>query len=416
MAKRGLIVSYYFPPTGGGGVQRWLKFVKYLSSFGWDLTIIANDHHPPSPRDESLLKELSQEVEIVRIQNRSANASLKNNLSFLYKSGYWQRWLSAFFNITDSRRSWNKQVMKVINEKLKNKIYDAIIISSPPYSLVLLAAELTDKIDVPVYLDLRDPWTLNPYKIYPTFFHRRIDRKREIVAIRKIKNIISAYQAPLDDYSRCIEEFDKKRILVLANGYDEHDFEHLKRQDPDHNEIFNIGFSGSVYSHLNTPDMVFRTIKNLNSEGYNIHFHHVGTSVYDLYKLAKKFKIESNIHLWGYKSHTECLEILNRMDALCLILDDRFKNAENTIGGKFYEYLRLQKPIFAIVPKDGEAAKMIRKTNSGLIVSGRDIKAMEQTLKKLIVAEHEFSWEHIDEYNREKQAQILRNFLEFENE
>jgi hypothetical protein len=416
LAKNGLIVSYYFPPTGGGGVQRWLKFTKYLSRFGWNLTVIADAHHPRSPRDESLLKELPQAVEIIRIQNRPSTGFLEQKIRYLYKSGYWQRWLSAFFNITDSRKSWNKKVLKVIYGKLANKNYDAIIITSPPYSLVLLAAELTDKVEIPVYLDFRDPWTLNPYKIYPTIFHRLIDRSRETAAIKKIKNIISAYQAPLDDYKSRIEPFSNKRTLLLPNGYDESDFVQLAENNRANDRNYNIGFSGSVYSHLNTPHMVFRTIKNLNSEGYNIHFHHVGTSVYDLNKLAQKFKIEDNIHLWGYKSHWECLEILNRMDALCLILDDRLTNAENTIGGKFYEYLRLQKPIFAIVPTEGEAAKVIRKTNSGVIVSANDMRAMKQILKKLIAAEYEFSWENIDEYNREKQAQILRNFLEFENE
>lgn len=412
MAKSGLIVSYYFPPTGGGGVQRWVKFAKYLSSYGWDLTIIANEHQPKSPRDESLLNELPKNIEIIRIKNPSSIGFIQNKMRFINKSGYWQRWMSAFFNITDSRKSWNKKAKEAINKKLKINKYDAIIFTSPPYSLALLAAELTDEINSPVYLDLRDPWTLNPYKIYPTFLHLRFDRKRESTAISKIKNIISAYQAPLEDYSHRIEEFTQKRILLLPNGYDEQDFIGLDKKDLAGDGQFNIGFSGSIYSHLNSPDNIFKVIKNLNSEGYNIHFHHVGTSVYDLNTLAKKFSIEENIHLWGYKSHIECLEILDGMDALCLILDDRFTNADNTIGGKFYEYLRLKKPILAIVPKQGEAAKVIKKTNSGLVVSGTDLKEVERTLKNLITAGTKFSWNDIEEYSRQRQALVLKNYLE----
>jgi glycosyltransferase involved in cell wall biosynthesis len=287
-----------------------------------------------------------------------------------------------------------------------------LVISSPPYSLAFLAAQLVGELDIPVYLDLRDPWTINPYKIYPTSLHRRLDQKREIRAISKIHHLISAYRSTLNDYDERIENFYSRNILLLPNGYDPDDFIELGKSDEVKTSGFNIGFSGTVYSHLNTPYQVFAAIKELKQQKYDVHFHHIGTSAFDLMDLAEKFGIEDQVHLWGYRPHRESLKILNTMDALCLMLDDRISNAEMTIGGKFYEYLRLKIPIFAIVPEEGEAAQLIRITRSGISVSAKDLDKIVQTLKILIRQDFSFSWDGIQKYDRYHQARVLASFLE----
>ena len=412
MAKRGLVISYYFPPTGGGGVQRWVKLLKYLAEYGWEFSVIANTHSISSPKDESLLKELPENVNIIRTQKSKIAVSIQKKTPFLRQSGYWQRWISAFFRITDSRKAWNNIAREYLNEELKHHKYDAIIFTSPPYSLAFLAAEIEQQVDCPVFLDLRDPWTINPYKIYPTLLHRLWDKKREISSITKIKYLISAYQSTIDDYNGRIDNFSTKKVLILPNGFDEADFDHLDKLTSFKGGEFNIGFSGSIYSHLNTPHPLFNAMSRLKEEGLDIHFHHIGTSVYDLSQLAKKYSIEEKVHIWGYHSHKKSLEILNMMDVLCIILDDSLPYAENTVGGKFYEYLRLKKPIFAIVPENGEAAKLIYKTNAGIVVSGRNIEKVVKKLKRLIQNRQDFSWQGIEEFNRQRQAQALYNFLE----
>jgi len=225
-------------------------------------------------------------------------------------------------------------------------------------------------------------------------------------------NRISAYQSTIDDYSKRFKNFKSKNILVLPNGYDESDFDHLKKVTPFEGGDYNLGFSGSIYSHLNTPNPVFKAINRLKSEGIDIHFHHIGTSVYDLEKLAKKYNVEDRVHSWGYHNHKKNLEILKMMDALCMILDDHWPHSEHTVGGKFYEYLRLKKPIFAVVPENGEAAKLIDRTNSGVVVSGKNMEMIVQKLKILIQNRQDFTWKGIEEFSREKQAKTLAKFLE----
>jgi glycosyltransferase involved in cell wall biosynthesis len=412
LAKRGLLVTYYFPPTGGGGVQRWVKFLKYLSGYGWEFSVITSDHRHSIPIDESLIKELPENIKIIRTGNSSAVESIQEKARFLGESGYWQRWASAFFRITDSRKSWNRIAKKHLFEELEHISYDVIILSSPPYSLALLAAEINQSVNCPVFFDLRDPWTINPYKIYPTKFHHILDERREKKAISKINFLISAYQSTIDNYQKRIKNFGSKKVQILPNGYDEADFRGLKRIDPFNGGKYNIGFSGSIYSHLNVPQPVFNAISRLKNDGIDIHFHHVGNSVYDLSKLAKQFKIEDNVHLWGYNDHKKSLQILQMMDALCLILDDRLPYSENTIGGKVYEYLRLMKPIFAVIPENGEAARIIKKTNSGVVVSARNNEKIVQELISLIHNKQDFTWKGIEEFNREQQAEVLNSFLE----
>ena len=127
--------------------------------------------------------------------------------------------------------------------------------------------------------------------------------------------------------------------------------------------------------------------------------------------LAQKYKIGRNVHLWGYHDHKKSLASLKKMDALCLILDDRISNSKNTVGGKVYEYLRLRKPIFAIISDDGEAAAIINKTNSGIVISARDNEKIAEKLNSLIKNEHQFTWQGIEAFSRERQADTLNSFL-----
>ena len=185
----------------------------------WQLTVITAPAEPKMPRDNSLLEELPPATKILRtpvVAERSGlSAWLNNRLS----RGYWQRWLSALVHITDSRKGWNRQALDLLNRELQTEEYDCLIISSPPYSLVQLAAEMKASADIPVILDLRDPWTTNPYKIYPSGLHRLLDRRREQKYIAGIDNLISVYHTTFEHFDKTIPGFQhKSKIVILAFG------------------------------------------------------------------------------------------------------------------------------------------------------------------------------------------------------
>jgi glycosyltransferase involved in cell wall biosynthesis len=404
-----LIVSYYFPPAGGGGVQRWTKLIKYLSRMDWRFTVISARTDSMLPEDNSLLADIPETTKNIRISNAEpAGRILKQKK----ETPYWKRWLSAFYHITDSRAKWNLFVLPAILKELDQNHYDAVIITIPPYSLAELAAYLTAHRREPVILDMRDPWSINPYKIYPTPMHRLIDQGRETRAIDKIKYLISAYHSIIDHYSYKIPGFEQKRSVVVTNGYDKNDLPTSFTKIKQGMSVFKIAFSGTFYSHLNHPGNLFKAMQILNREGKNIHFYHIGKSAYDLLPVARKYGQYDFFHSLGYLSHVECLNQLQKMDAFVLILDDRVTHADKTIGGKIYEYLALQKPIAALVPEKGEAAALIRSTDSGIICPYSDVQGIVATLRELAAGKRTFQFSSIDNYSREHQALQLNQFLE----
>lgn len=407
MAKSGIIVSYYFPPSGGGGVQRWSKFIKYLSQEDWQFTVITKKTNPNDSFDENILNELPESLKIIRINDCRKITSIskaKSNFSF------WQRWLSAFYYITDSRKAWNNILWDELIQEIETNQYDVVILTIPPYSLAEVAGKLTQKYKkLPVVLDMRDPWSINPYKIHPTFLHKKLDEKNEFSAISKINNIVAAYESTLEYYKNSISDFKNKNVSVIANGHDEEDFIKLIPEKNETAADLNIAFSGTFYSHLNNPKNLFKAIAQLKSEGDIIHFHHIGDSVIDVKKLAIKYGIEKQVKLYGYLPHKRCINVLMSMDAFVVILDDGIKNAEKTAGGKLYEYLFFKKPILGIVPQNGEAANVINKADSGIVCSYQNINEIADALKKL--KSGQFRFQGIDEFNRKKQAHQLNDFL-----
>ena len=418
MAKRCLIVSYYFPPTGGGGVQRITKWIKYLSRSNWRFTVItADEQNLLIPRDESLKTEIPRQTRLVSLKNINPALALKNPAGKpgINKSSYFMRWLSAFFYLPDMRKNWLAHLKPVLLKELETNHYDCLLFTIPPYSLALLAAEMVKLTNVPVVLDLRDPWSTNPYKIHPTIMHRLVDRRLELRAVAEIPNIISAYRNLLDYYAENINGFNEKNTALIANGFDEDDFIQLQAEEQD-GAFFNIAFSGTLYSHLNNPTPLFAAMARLKKKypdrGSRIRFHHLGKAMIDLKKLARRYSLEEQLLEWGYLSHKKALEKLNGMDALCFILDDAHKNAANTIGGKVYEYLRLKKPILALVPREGEAARLIRYTDSGKVISPSDRAFIAKTLGQWQENPPHYGFKNIEDFNRERQAQQLGRFLE----
>jgi glycosyltransferase involved in cell wall biosynthesis len=411
LVKRGLIICYYFPPSGGGGVQRWVKFVKYLSRLGWELTVISAPTESGTPVDKSLLQEIPETTRILCTPIPAISGGIFFQLKKFVSRGYWQRWLRALFFITDSRKAWNKTAFRLVRRELEARRYDVIIVSSPPYSLSMLAAELKSQTAVPVVLDLRDPWTTNPYKIYPTGFHLLLDRRRENACITKIENLISVYGETFDHFNSTITNFNLKHLDIIPNGYDDEDFATLPEFPEPDRENYHLAFSGTFYSHLNRPDLLFSAIGRLKKEGCRIMFHHFGQSMIDLEYLAEKHGVAGQFQCWGYLEHRELLARLMKMNAFCVILDPRVPNAENTAGGKLYEYLWFKKPIFALVPENGAAARILSETDSGIAIDSTDPERVADQLKRLMNNEYSFRFRNTDVYSRKNLAARLDRFL-----
>ncbi len=410
MDKRCLITAYYFPPTGGAGVQRIVKLIKYLARKGWRFTVVTADENSRfQPLDPSLLEELPDTIKTIRIPAElPGGRSGLFKLPFLKDASYWKRWLGAWFAIPDMRTSWIAPAEEAILKELKETQYNCVMLSVPPYSLALLAAQVQPKINIPIILDLRDPWSLHPYKIQPTHWHKQKNREMELKAIASVRFGVSAYAQLLEFYQENIPDFKNENWQFIPNGFDEEDF---TESDPPKLEknCLHIGYSGTIHSTINNPEILFKIIAHLNTMEKNsskkIVFHHVGKSLINLKKAAEKYNLPDNIKLWGYQPHREALRILKAMDLFLLLHDDSFENSKYIVAGKVYEYLRLQKPILALVPEQGEAAELIRETDSGIVVSPADLERITVTLQEWMLKIPDFGFKGIQQFSREFQAE-----------
>ncbi len=372
MDRKCLIVTYYFPPTGGGGVQRLSKLIKYLSGRGWKFSVIcADEKNALQPHDPTLLAELPGDLDVRRIPFKAPAGKMLG----LFRPGFLLRWLSSLLYLPDSRKKWSVNTIDAVSEKLSDKKYDIVLFSIPPYSLALSAAQLAGHISAPLVLDMRDPWSDNPYKIHPTPLHRLIDRHLEKRTLRKLPFIVSAYSGPVAPFA----DSASHKIAVIPNGYDEADFDGLEYVELE-KDCFHLAFSGTFYSHLNHPRPLFKAFAYLKTQAPHLYkrlrFHHIGSSAYPLRKTAERFGLGDILVEWGYKEHPRALSILNAMSAFCFILDSRHRHAGNTIGGKVYEYLRLTKPVLALVPERGAAADLINACNAGKVIDPQNTRAI----------------------------------------
>ena len=418
MAGRCLVVTYYFPPIGGAGVQRVTKLIKYLSRDGWKFTVVtAREYGSFQPEDDSQLAELPEDIKIIFVDSElplSGKINLKK-VPFFNRSSYWKRWLGAWIAVPDIRKKWISIAQKVILNELSKEQYDCIFVTTPPYSLALLAANLQNLTSKPVILDLRDPWSIHPYKIHPTLVHYYMNRMMEFKIIKNIKFGTSAYAKLLDYYQNHIPGFNTDHWTFIPNGYDGEDFKGLSKIKLE-NGRFHIGYSGSIHSKINNPQILFKIIADLKKckPEYieQIYFHHVGKSQIDLQKISKKYGLEKQVKIWGYHPHVKALEILSAMDSFLLLHDDKFKYSEYIVAGKTYEYLRFQKPILGLVPENGEAAELIRKCNSGVVISPHNKRRIQSVLLDWIQNRPNFQFEDIELYNREKQASQFSQVFE----
>ncbi len=414
MAARCLIVTYYFPPTGGGGVQRISKFIKYLARDGWEFTVLTSSEPNTLPEDKTLLNDLPKNINIVSIPPAINNGVL-SRLRARFRSGFVQRWLAAFFFLPDSRRGWARSAGRYVKQLCRRESYDVVFITAPPYSLAITASFLTDQLSIPVVLDMRDPWSTNPYKIYPTPLHKLLDKYLEKKSLKNVKYGISAYESFIEHIRKAYNVGGKWQYI--PNGFDEDDFVDLKPLTLE-KDRFHLAFSGTFYSHFNNPLLLFRIFSVLKKRypgSYaRLRFHHIGQSIPDITALAREEGCRDILYSWGYLDHHQTLNTLAAMDAYCVILDPGHPRASNTIGGKVYEYLRFGKPVLALVPDEGEAASLLNRGPGHLIVNPYEPDKAAAALDALINgAVDGNNWDEmlLNSFRRETLARQLHHFL-----
>jgi len=394
--KKVLLISYLFPPVGGPGVQRALKFAKYLPEFGWDPVVLAVKAINYSVYDPSLLKELSSEVEIIRTesldpQRLSAWAMPKSRSthpdeSILLNSRFREgskalslyRFCREVFAFPDPYVGWMPfaywQGLKVIR-RLK---IEAIVVMMPPHSSAFVAKLLSWKTGVPYLLDLRDFWVgYEPAPRFSTRLHKWANNLLEKWALTGAP-ALTVFGEVLKDTLK--ERYpDITKCEVIPNGFDPLDIEGIapaERSEGKHR----IVYSGSLGTFLQESFSVFlAALRALPDEVRNsLEIIFVGRTYSGAKAEVADAGLEGQVRFLGYLSHKEALRYLRSADATLLFLP---KNDRISFSGKVFEYLMVGAPIIACVEPDGVCAEMLRKAGCGAwITAPGDAQGLAETI------------------------------------
>lgn len=389
--KNILIITYHWPPAGGPGVQRVIKFVKYLYKFGWRPIVLTVEDGEYSAYDHSLHKELPEDCVVIRVNgwrpetlyrkfvtikkdNTIPVAVLADKSDQSIKQVF-AKWIRSNIFIPDAKVGWILPAIKAARQVLVDYPIYAIFSSSPPPSVQLVAKRLSRIYKIPWIADFRDPWTTIHYyeHVHRAYLTRSIDEWLEL-SVLKSANYITC--ANYGDLKTLKSRWPYGRFKYLPNGYDESDFSKIELT---FNKIkFIITHLGSI-GEERTPTIFFRALKKLiNSEHElrnDIIIEFIGNVNQRTIDEVKYYGLYQNLSLINYLPHIEALQKASSASLLLLPLN-KSRQTSHIVPGKTFEYLRLQKPILCLGDSEGEVANILKSFKAGIAVKHDDEKSI----------------------------------------
>ncbi len=369
---RALMISYLFPPMGGVGVQRTLKFVKYLPEFGWEPQLLTV--HPPKAglRDESLLKEVPANTHITR----TAAILPSQRLPWRVRE-FISRWLLT----VDEQVGWLPFAIRAGERIIKENPVEIIYSTSAPYTAHLIARQLHLRTHIPWVADFRDPWIGNFNLRFPTPIHRKVVERLERRVIQDANRIIVVSPPMGKSFCERIPGISPGKISWVPNGFDVQDFSTARpiKREKDH---FYLVYTGSFYAQGLTANPILRAIQMALDTGQiprqRLCVQLVGNIGKSTQKWISELGLNEVVETPGYVSHEQSISYLLAADALLLVIGVSTDSAM-VYTGKVFEYLGAGKPILCLA-KDGVASSLIRDTRTGIIVQPDDISQIAHNL------------------------------------
>lgn len=373
-----LIITYYWPPAGGPGVQRWLKFVKYLPDFGFQ-PIVYIPENPSYPIiDENLLSEVSNETIVLRnkiIEPYQWASFLSKNKTKNISSGIIPNnkkqtildqvllWIRGNVFIPDARVLWVKPSVKYLEKYLSENGITTIITSGPPHSLHLIGLELKQKLNVRWVADFRDPWTTIGYHKEFKLLEFAANKHKQLE--NKVLNNADLILVTSPSTRAEFKKITSKPIEVITNGFD---VEKIGNQIVD--KKFSLAHIGSFLSERN-PRILWESISELIRENplFASHFQLklIGAISQEVLDSIALFQLQNYVNNLGYVSHDEAI-VHQKKSQVLLLIEINSEDTKSIIPGKLFEYLVSERPIIGVGPKGCDFAEIIIDTNTGVFV------------------------------------------------
>ncbi|MDG1698093.1 MAG: glycosyltransferase family 4 protein [Polaribacter sp.] len=385
-----LIITYYWPPAGGSGVQRWLKFVKYLQEYGIDPVVYTVDNIRYPKEDKTLLDEVPENTKVLKhsiwepadLLFWKKKKSQKGGISNASKNSFLSFIRGNFF-IPDPKVFWVNSSVKFLQEYLNSNKVDVIISTGPPHSMHLIAQKLHKKNKLKWIADFRDPWT-DLY--YNKDFNERLFAKKKNKILEK--SVLENADCVLTVSESLKKQFslNASRVEVITNGFDN---EIPSSEDTVLDKLFTISYIGLLPKQSN-PKLFFKVLRKLCSQNENfkndLKLNFIGDISDDVRKEVFKNKLEENTSFKGYVDHKKAIEYQSKAQVLLLLIPNT-KKSKGILTGKLFEYLIAKRPILAIGPEDGDLAEIIRETDSGTLI---DFSNHEKLSSEILKFYHQY--------------------------
>ena len=389
--KKVLIITYYWPPAGGPGVQRWVKFVKYLRDFGVE-PIIYTPQNPTYPMlDPHMVAEVPEDLTVLKTkifepyalaslfskektQKISAGIIPTKEPSLLDK---FLLWIRGNLFLPDARVLWVRPSVKYLSKYLSENQIDTIITTAPPHSLHLIGLQLKEQFPALRWIaDFRDPWTTISYHSQLRLTQRSA---RKHLALERA--VLQAADTLIVTSPSTQKEFQTKTsrpIVVITNGYDDD----LPVVTPSLSPYFLLSHIGSLLSERN-PEPLWQVLSEMTQEQADfrrdLRLCLAGKVSDEVLTSLQKWQLTEFLDLKGYISHAEALA-LQRQSQLLLLLEINHPKTEGIIPGKLFEYMASQRPILALGYQNWDVKDIITQTHTGLTLSLTDTQGIKQAL------------------------------------
>ena len=384
-----LIITYYWPPAGGSGVQRWLKFVKYLRDFGIEPVVYTVENPKYPILDESLQSDIPKGIEVLKQPIFEPNSILSffgkkktESAGFLDPNpsffGKVLQYIRANYFIPDARKYWIDPSVKYLKNYISKNNIDAIVTTGPPHSMHLIGLKLKQQLGVKWIADFRDPWTEIDYFHQLPLSKKAINKHHflEQEVLLNADKVLVVGSTMNKNYAKF-----NNNVVTITNGFDGEIITSETKLD----SKFTITHIGLMNSDRN-PKMLWEVLTEIIlenkdfSEDFKLKL--IGKVDSTVIKEITTNYLKKNVELIDYVSHNEAIEFQKKSQVLLLLLNN-VPSAKGIITGKIFEYLMVNRPILAIAPLDGDLAEILNKTNAGKVVDFEDNETLKSTILDL---------------------------------
>ncbi len=391
-SKKVLIITYYWPPSGGSGVQRWLHFSRYLSQLGWEPIIYTPENAEAPVFDESLKDAFTESVHVIKYpiwepfhayKVLTGKKGKKLQTGFLNEGGKQDKkwiqkialWLRANLFIPDAKKFWIKPSIQHLSDFLKDHPVDIIVSTGPPHTTHLIALGLKRATGIPWLADFRDPWTNIDWfdKLPMTFLAKRKHHRLEQEVLREATGITCVSRTMIEEF----EELANRPVKLITNGFAPTDFQHFDKKVDKHFTILHTGSLNADRNPIVFWEFLAQEVSRNEFLRNKLKIQLVGAVDVSVIHSIESCGLRPYLDQRPFIPHQEVIALMSSCSLLLMPLNN-VKNQRGIIPGKMFEYLASNQPILAIGPVTGDSAKILKEQEGTLVIGFKEIPSWPQ--------------------------------------